>query len=110
MCTNSGVAMYEWNTFRNLLKGKMSFFKKNQYDYCYNNPPKDLSNILETQEYLIKNIEEYISRLTKTNYSSLERDLLSKTRVLFRYHTAIYCMDKPIFHFGSKSWDIPLVI
>lgn len=111
MCTKNGISMYEWNTFRNLLQGKISYFKnKDFYNIEYNNALIDFSDIKNVQDYLIKEIQKFYDNLGSTLGPATEWEMLNDARVLFMFNTSIRCMNRSFFTSKWTFWDIPLII
>lgn len=111
MCTKNGISMYEWNTFRNLLQGRISYFKnKDFYNIEYNNALIDFSDIKNVQDYLIKEIQESYDNLGRGLGPAKEWGMLNDARVLFMFNTSIRCMNRSFFTSKWTFWDIPLII
>ncbi|WP_167325178.1 hypothetical protein [Mannheimia granulomatis] len=111
MCTKNGISMYEWNTFRNLLQGRISYFKnKDFYNMDYNNALIDFSDIKNVQDYLIKEIQKSSDNLGSTLGPAKEWEMLNGARVSFMFNTSIRCMNRSFFTSKWTFWDTPLII
>ncbi len=111
MCTKNGISMYEWNTFRNLLQGSMSSFKNRDFNQMtYDNALIDFSDIMNVQDYLIKEIQKFYDNQGSSLGPAKEWEMLNGARVLFMFNTSIRCMNRSFFTSKWTSWDIPLII
>lgn len=111
MCTKDGISMYEWNTFRNLLQGSMSSFKNRDFNQMtYDNALIDFSDIMNVQDYLIKEIQKFYDNQGSTLGPAKEWEMLNGARVLFMFNTSIRCMNRSFCISKWTSWDIPLII
>lgn len=111
MCTKNGISMYEWNTFRNLLNGSLSYFKDYEINqYNYNNKSMDFSNIAETQSYLIKELHKHYTNLGAKGSPVEQWDILKTSRILFEFNITVRVMNKSLFPSKWKYLDIPLII
>ena len=111
MCTKNGISMYEWNTFRNLLQGSMSSFENGDFNQIiYDNALIDFSDIMNVQDYLIKEIQKSYDNQGSSLGPAKEWEMLNGARVLFMFNTSIRCMNRSFFTSKWTSWDIPLII
>ena len=111
MCTKNGISMYEWNTFRNLLQGRMSSFENGDFNQIiYDNALIDFSDIMNVQDYLIKEIQKSYDNQGSSLGPAKEWEMLNGARVLFMFNTSIRCMNRSFFTSKWTSWDIPLII
>ena len=111
MCTKDGISMYEWNTFRNLLQGSMSSFKNRDFNQMtYDNALIDFSDIMNVQDYLIKEIQKFYDNQGSALGPAKEWEMLNGARVLFMFNTSIRCMNRSFCISKWTSWDIPLII
>ncbi len=112
MCTKNGISMYEWNTFRKLLQGNILSFKNGDFNQIlYDNALIDFSDIMNVQDYLIKEIQ----KIHDDNPNSVpgpakQWEMLNGARVLFMFNTSIRCMNRSFCISKWTSWDIPLII
>lgn len=111
MCTKNGISMYEWNTFRNLLQGSMSSFENGDFNQIiYDNALIDFSDIMNVQDYLIKEIQKSYDNQGSSLGPAKEWEMLNGARVLFMFNTSIRCMNRSFFTSKWTSWDVPLII
>ncbi|WP_147732700.1 hypothetical protein [Burkholderia pseudomallei] len=111
MCTRRGIAMYEWNTFRNLLQGQM-LFARQEVDGAmqYETDELDFSNLVAVQQHLM----EVTARLSKDMapdhptpadiYAVLQRAELS-----LQYRKALWLNEKSIGRLRAKMLRAPLL-
>ncbi|WP_386697464.1 hypothetical protein [Lonepinella sp. MS14436] len=110
MCTKNGIAMYEWNTFRNLLKGEITAFKNSNFNsIIYSNKLMDFSKIINIQEYLINEFQK-VNNVLRSDYGPAKQwEVLKGARVSFVFNISIGFLNKSIFKFKQKYWDMPLI-
>ncbi|PSJ80691.1 hypothetical protein [Neisseria iguanae] len=111
MCTKDGVSLYEWNTFRKILRDERSYFKNGGLCYTFRGDQiVDFSDIIKTQEYLAVNMQKEYIALGGKNDPVYRWELLKNSRGLFAFNTAIWLMNKPFFKSKWHLWNVPLIL
>ncbi len=88
-CTSEGVAMYEWNTLRNLLKGSAGFISNSGEERKSAELELDLSNPVQTMERLW----EWFDKAMPTGYPFSPSNLwtfLTTARLVFETRSSWY--------------------
>jgi hypothetical protein len=111
MCTVDGIAMYEWNTFRNLLQGLMHYGRGNTLsESTYDTLSLDFSNIQEVQSHLMSSTDQLYEahgygEATPSKHYAHTKD----TEVALTCKNALWLNDRPILRTGFTSVRAPLL-
>jgi len=111
MCTSDGVAMYEWNTFRNLLQGLMLHRTKEiSGESRYRTQDLDFADIEGVQAHLMEITGRMFEDMgTGQPTPAHLYALLHRAELSLNYRTALWLNNWPILPTGSASLRTPLL-
>lgn len=111
MCTRNGVSMYEWNTFRNLLQGRVLFSGRDVDGVTrYETKELDLSNLETVQEHLM-NVAARLSEELASNQPTPKDSyaLLRHAELSLQYRKALWLNDRQLGKFRARMLRVPLL-
>lgn len=111
MCTRNGVSMYEWNTFRNLLQGRVLFSGRDVDGIArYETKELDLSNLEAVQEHLM-NVAARLSGELASNQPTPKDSyaLLRHAELSLQYRKALWLNDRRLGKFRARMLRVPLL-
>lgn len=111
MCTDNGIAMFEWNTFRNLLQGLILLERQNlSGELRYETQSMDFSNIEAVQSHLTTVIDNFYEEQAPAQPTPGELyRLLKNAEISLTYRLALWVNDWPIWHRRPGSLCMPLL-
>lgn len=111
MCTSDGIAMYEWNTFRNLIQGLVIRGGEDiPGEVRYGTQDLDFSDIEGVQAHLMSITGRmYQDASAEQPTPAHLYDLLHRAEFSWDYRTALWLNDWPVLSTGSVSLRTPLL-
>lgn len=106
-CTSEGVAMYEWNTLRNLLKGSAGFISNSGGERKFAELEIDLSNPVQTMERWW----DWFDKTMPTGYRfspSNQWTFLTTARLVFETRSSWYLGRLKLWPAKSLELSLPL--
>lgn len=113
MCTRRGVSMYEWNTFRNLVQGRM-FVSQREVDGTlhYGTENLDFSNLEAVQSHLINVSDKLHTDVGPDRATSKPTDmyeLLQHSELSVQYRSAFWLKNVPFGSLKARMLRTPLL-
>lgn len=111
MCTNDGISMYEWNTFRNLLQGRMSLIRnETDGELPYETQKLDFSDIEAVQTHLMNVLERFVEGTPSGQPTPRDMyDLLQQAELSLKYRIGLWLNDWPVLQTGIGFLRTPLL-
>lgn len=111
MCTRDGIALYEWNTFRNILKGTLTVNGGDrQQQQWYPEARLDLSDIESVQGYL-----RHVATQTLSDFGSQlpspesQYQMTQRAELLLEYGSAVWLNGWRVWRASSASLQVPIL-
>jgi hypothetical protein len=111
MTTYDGIAMYEWNTFRNLLQGIVfQGTSTESKEFRYSTLGMDFSDIHTTQSYLMDVTSAFYKSVgISPSTPSDEYELSHRAQLSLHYQTVLWLKDYVVCRRQRKHIRIPLL-